>query len=85
MSQGIQGGRERGTWLIHGVGMDIHEEPKMSSAYLTGHKRVASDIVFEEGNVLSLEGSWLAEELTVLEKEGPRRIGTVEWRKISVV
>ncbi len=72
-------------WLIHGVGMDVHEEPRMSSAYPTGHERIAPEIVFEEGNVLSLEGSWLVEELAVLERDGPKRIGSANTRAINVV
>ena len=72
-------------WLVHGVGMDVHEEPRMSSAYPTGHERVAPEIVFEEGNVLSLEGSWLVEELAVLERDGPKRIGSAGTRDINMI
>ena len=72
-------------WLVHGVGMDVHEEPRMSSAYPSGHERVAPEIVFEEGNVLSLEGSWLVEEAAVLERDGPKRIGNAGTREINVI
>ena len=54
-------------WWIHGVGMDKHEEPLIGSL-LPSAVDVRPEITFAEGNVVSLESSWLEEDMYVLRR-----------------
>ena len=71
-------------WWLHGVGFDYHEEPRIGSRYPSSPE-IRPEIIFEEGNVLALEPSWVVEELTVLEKEGPRTLNRLPTREITVL
>jgi Xaa-Pro aminopeptidase len=71
-------------WWLHGVGLDYHEEPRIGSNYPSSPE-IRPEIVFEEGNLLALEPSWLVEEHTVLEADGPRRLNRLNTRGITVL
>ena len=70
-------------WWIHGVGMDKHEEPLIGSL-LPAAVDVRPEITFAEGNVVSLESSWLEEDMYVLRKNGFERLGTVP-QEVAIV
>ena len=63
-------------WWIHGVGMDKHEEPLIGSL-LPSAVDVRPEIAFAENNVVSLESSWLEEDMYVLRSYGFERLGTI--------
>ncbi len=63
-------------WWIHGVGMDKHEEPLIGSL-LPAAVDVRPEITFAENNVVSLESSWLEEDMYVLKADGFERLGTI--------
>lgn len=58
---------------IHGVGLDVHEEPRVGSL-LPSAVDVKQDITFEVGQVLALEPSWLVEDTYVLNADGFERL-----------
>lgn len=70
-------------WWIHGVGMDKHEEPLIGSA-LPAAVDVRPEITFAEGNVVSLESSWLEEDMYVLRSDGFERLGTIP-QEVAIV
>ena len=70
-------------WWIHGVGMDKHEEPLIGSL-LPAAVDVRPEITFAENNVVSLESSWLEEDMYVLKKDGFERLGTIP-QEVAVV
>lgn len=70
-------------WWIHGVGMDKHEEPLIGSL-LPAAVDVRPEIVFAENNVVSLESSWLEEDMYVLKKDGFERLGTIP-QEVTIV
>lgn len=70
-------------WWIHGVGMDKHEEPLIGSL-LPAAVDVRPEIEFAEGNVVSLESSWLEEDMYVLKKDGFERLGTIP-QEVAIV
>ena len=70
-------------WWIHGVGMDKHEEPLIGSL-LPSAVDVRPEITFAEGNVVSLESSWLEEDMYVLRKSGFERLGTIP-QEVAIV
>ena len=72
---------EEYSWWVHGVGLDVHEEPRIGSLYPSS-VAVRPEIAFEEGNVLALEASWLVEETTLLEADGPRNLCQLRTREI---
>ncbi len=63
-------------WWIHGVGMEVHEEPQLGSL-LPHSLEVKPEITFEENNVSALESSWLVEDIYVLKADGFQRLGTI--------
>ena len=65
---------EEYSWWIHGVGMDKHEEPLIGSL-LPAAVDVRPEITFAENNVVSLESSWLEEDMYVLRSDGFERWG----------
>ncbi len=69
-------------WWLHGIGMDYHEEPRIGSNYPSSPD-IRPEIVFEEGNTLALEPSWLVEEHTVLEADGPRTLNRLNLQTIT--
>jgi len=71
-------------WWLHGTGIDYHEEPRIGSRYPSS-PGIRPDIVFEEGNILALEPSWLVEEQIILEADGPKRMNRLETRAITVL
>lgn len=58
---------------IHGVGVDVHEEPRIGTL-LPSSVDVKQEVIFEVGQVLALEPSWLVEDLYVLNEEGFERL-----------
>ncbi len=70
-------------WWIHGVGMDKHEEPLIGSL-LPSAVDVRPEITFAEGNVVSLESSWLEEDMYVLRSDGFERLGTIP-QEVAIV
>ena len=72
------------SWWLHGVGLDYHEEPRIGYQYPSSPD-IRPEIVFEEGNVLALEPSWLVEQHTVLEADGPRGLNRLNTRGITVL
>jgi Xaa-Pro aminopeptidase len=58
---------------IHGVGLDVHEEPRVGSL-LPSAVDVKQEMTFEVGQVLALEPSWLVEDLYVLSEHGFERL-----------
>jgi Xaa-Pro aminopeptidase len=56
-------------WWIHGVGMEVHEEPQLGSL-LPHSLAVKPEITFEENKVSALESSWLVEDIYVLKADG---------------
>jgi Xaa-Pro aminopeptidase len=72
------------SWWLHGVGLDYHEEPRIGYQYPSSPD-IRPEIVFEEGNVLALEPSWLVETHTVLEADGPRVLNRLNTRGITVL
>ena len=70
-------------WWIHGVGMDKHEEPLIGSL-LPAAVDVRPEIAFAENNVVSLESSWLEEDMYVLKKDGFERLGTIP-QEVAIV
>ena len=70
-------------WWIHGVGMDKHEEPLIGSL-LPAAVDVRPEITFAENNVVSLESSWLEEDMYVLKENGFERLGTIP-QEVAVV
>ena len=70
-------------WWIHGVGMDKHEEPLIGSL-LPAAVDVRPEITFAEGNVVSLESSWLEEDMYVLRQDGFERLGTIP-QEVAIV
>ena len=70
-------------WWIHGVGMDKHEEPLIGSL-LPAAVDVRPEITFSVGNVVSLESSWLEEDMYVLREDGFERLGTVP-QEVAIV
>jgi Xaa-Pro aminopeptidase len=70
-------------WWIHGVGMDKHEEPLIGSL-LPAAVDVRPEITFAENNVVSLESSWLEEDMYVLKKDRFERLGTIP-QEVAIV
>ena len=70
-------------WWIHGVGMDKHEEPLIGSL-LPSAVDVRPEILFAENNVVSLESSWLEEDMYVLRTDGFERLGTIP-QEVAIV
>lgn len=70
-------------WWIHGVGMDKHEEPLIGSL-LPSAVDVRPEITFAENNVVSLESSWLEEDMYVLKEDGFERLGTIP-QEVAIV
>ena len=70
-------------WWIHGVGMDKHEEPLIGSL-LPAAVDVRPEITFAENNVVSLESSWLEEDMYVLQADGFERLGTIP-QEVAIV
>ena len=70
-------------WWIHGVGMDKHEEPLIGSL-LPSAVEVRPELTFAEGNVVSLESSWLEEDMYVLRSDGFERLGTIP-QEVAIV
>ncbi len=70
-------------WWIHGVGMDKHEEPLIGSL-LPAAVDVRPEITFAENNVVSLESSWLEEDMYVLREDGFERLGTIP-QEVAIV
>ena len=70
-------------WWIHGVGMDKHEEPLIGSL-LPAAVDVRPEITFAENNVVSLESSWLEEDMYVLKADGFERLGTIP-QEVAIV
>ena len=64
---------EEYVFWIHGVGLDVHEEPRVGSL-LPSAVDVKSEITFELGQTLALEPSWLVEDLYVLNEDGFERL-----------
>jgi Xaa-Pro aminopeptidase len=58
---------------IHGVGLDVHEEPRIGTLLPTS-VNVRPEITFEAGQVLALEPSRLVEDLYVLTQDGFTRL-----------
>ena len=74
---------EEYSWWIHGVGMDKHEEPLIGSL-LPSAVEVRPELTFAEGNVVSLESSWLEEDMYVLKSDGFERLGTIP-QEVAIV
>ena len=74
---------EEYSWWIHGVGMDKHEEPLIGSL-LPSAVEVRPELTFAEGNVVSLESSWLEEDMYVLRSDGFERLGTIP-QEVAIV
>ena len=72
------------SWWLHGIGLDYHEEPRIGYQYPSSPD-IRPEILFEEGNMIALEPSWLVEQHTVLEKDGPRGINRLNTRGITVL
>ncbi len=70
-------------WWIHGVGMDKHEEPLIGSL-LPSAVDVRPEITFAVNNVVSLESSWLEEDMYVLKEDGLERLGTIP-QEVAIV
>ena len=70
-------------WWIHGVGMDKHEEPLIGSL-MPSAVDVRPEILFAENNVVSLESSWLEEDMYVLRTDGFERLGTIP-QEVAIV
>ena len=70
-------------WWIHGVGMDKHEEPLIGSL-LPSAVDVRPEITFAVNNVVSLESSWLEEDMYVLKADGFERLGTIP-QEVAIV
>lgn len=68
---------------IHGVGLDVHEEPRVGSL-LPSAVDVKPDITFEVGQVLALEPSWLVEDLYVLNQDGLDRLCSLPQQIVTL-
>ena len=79
----VQAIRRSTAWWIHGVGMDKHEEPLIGSL-LPSAVEVRPELTFAEGNVVSLESSWLEEDMYVLRSDGFERLGTIP-QEVAIV
>ena len=74
-SAGGEGSLERYDFWVHGVGLDIHEEPRIGSA-LALNSDLMAEVTFEVNTVVALEASWLVEDLFIVEESGVACLGS---------
>ena len=70
-------------WYFHGVGMDIHEEPRLFS--FAPDSPDIRELTIEVNQVLAFEPSWIVEESVVIQADGVRRLCKGSTTEITVL